>query len=1237
MPGNTQFSGSSANTFTGPLTVQCQELELDKPSGTQAYAGPLIVGGGLSGICEAIWLNPYQNVGATVTLYTNGLVNLNNNNEDFGPVTFNGGHIATGSGQCAIYQPLTVNPAGSTAIIDGHLGLPPGNPATFIVPNGFTFNGIELQVNAQIFGTAPYLVKQGAGTMSLASANISSATTLLQGGTLAMDNATALGTMPVVISGGATLKWDVSTTLTQGFEMSGDGVNGALGVIDVPTNIFAILKGSVLLDTETTLNIAGNLQLNGVISGTGPLTQVGAGELDLGGNSANTYSGDMFAKQGILELLKPDGVTAVPGNLTIGTKSSFINNNGTTATAVSVQNAAIAGTNVTVNGGSLLNLSVFSQSLATVVLNNGGSISASLGTLSFTGPNTLAAVTVNPGKGGNSVISGNVHFNQGGNFVVGLASQPLFGSGPELDLPAVLSESSPGTFTKNGAGQMQLSTNNTFSSTMTVNGGKLTLANSGALGNSPSTTVNSNSVLTLNGGITGIAIQNIPLMLNSGVIPALQSSSGSNLWTGPITLGQTTAVDVEPASGYLNLLNAVSGPGGLTVIGFGSLQFQGSNANTYAGVTTVSNGAIETSRIGTQVVHTIFGNKTNKVAIVSIPGDASIGSDTTTTTVATVRLLTAGLANTANVTVHLSGLLDLPSGGAVNGAAQTFQTLNGAGPVNIALNSSLNLNNPGPFTYYGTISGGGLFGKQGAGTMTIYGNVNTTGQVTVLGGDWELFGARHNGGIIMAGGRLGGDGSVDGLVIIENGATNGVDSHFPDHRGGVLHVGSLSNILGSTVQLDMFGSSPTGGNDQIATTSGGVFLSSDSTLSTSFSYPPHDGDVIDLISVASGQSFTGYFANYPDGIVTLVGNTPVLPSYEGGSGHDFTLTVTNLALAYTGYHLAEGNGNQTVEPNECNLLYVSLVNRRNNALTITNAFLRATNTTGVLVTVPLASYPVIAAGQTMTNLTPFQFSTDTNLECGGAVGFELVVGVVNEGQFAIAFNPVSGSDCSHPTGPCDSCTVASGQFTTNTPTLSQPLYVVGAPSICFPPKAYPGTNPIATLPSAPYLTHSFTNTTTNLLCITAQLEFDCPSAPTNALGVAAYLGTFDPNNPSVGYLGDIGQGSPPYPAFSFQVPASTNFTLVVMAQATNLVCNNYTLQLFGLPCPPPVMAITNDTVPAAVRVHWSTAYPGFTAQQSGKLSGGTFTNVIQSPVILNGRYSLPNLHTATNQFFRLKK
>ena len=414
---------------------------------------------------------------------------------------------------------------------------------------------------------------------------------------------------------------------------------------------------------------------------------------------------------------------------------------------------------------------------------------------------------------------------------------------------------------------------------------------------------------------------------------------------------------------------------------------------------------------------------------------------------------------------------------------------------------------------------------------------------------------------------------------------------------------------------------PNGGNDFVSTDDNSSI--GGATLSTSFSYPPHEGDVIKLVDVRGTQTI-GQFANFPEGVIKMVGAVPVLPSYHGGDGNDFTLTVTNLAVGYAGYALAEGNGNQTVEPNECNLLYVSLVNRRSTAVAITKAVLRATNATGAVVTIPAATYPTIPAGQTMANSTPFQFRTDTNLPCGGAVGFELVLDVANEGEFAVNFSPASGSDCSHPTGPCGSCAVASGQFTTNTPTTTLPILFVGAPSICSPPKAYPGTNAATGLPPTPYLTHSFTNSSTNALCLTAQLDFACPFAPTNALGVAAYIGNFDPNNPSAGYLGDIGQGGPPYPAFSFQVPAATNFTLVVMAQTTNLPCANYSLEIFGLTCPPPALALEADSVRPKLKVDWSTAYPGWTLQQKTGITG-VFSNAPLTPAIVGGRYTLTNI------------
>ena len=98
------------------------------------YAGPLVVGESSGGPYEARWLNSYQNVYATATLYANGIVNLNNHNEDFGAVTFNGGTLDSGpSGHFVPYAPLTVNPAASSAVIKGNLGLNDSADPIFIV------------------------------------------------------------------------------------------------------------------------------------------------------------------------------------------------------------------------------------------------------------------------------------------------------------------------------------------------------------------------------------------------------------------------------------------------------------------------------------------------------------------------------------------------------------------------------------------------------------------------------------------------------------------------------------------------------------------------------------------------------------------------------------------------------------------------------------------------------------------------------------------------------------------------------------------------------------------------------------------------------------------------------------------------------------------------------------------------------------------------------------------------
>jgi hypothetical protein len=230
--------------------------------------------------------------------------------------------------------------------------------------------------------------------------------------------------------------------------------------------------------------------------------------------------------------------------------------------------------------------------------------------------------------------------------------------------------------------------------------------------------------------------------------------------------------------------------------------------------------------------------------------------------------------------------------------------------------------------------------------------------------------------------------------------------------------------------------------------------------------------------------------------------------------------------------------------------------------------------------------------------------------------------------------PWPGVSCDSGAGACQTCIAVNGQLDSNTPVLLQSLGFFSPPSLCSPPRPCPGTDPDTAGQPVPTASHSFLNSSTNNLCITAQLHFGCTNPLTYTLGAVAYLGANSPGDPCVNYLGDCGfDGSQP---FSFNVPAGASFTVLVSARATNIVCDTYTLELFGAPCPPPLLAISRESAPSRVRLDWSTAYPGWTAQGAPNVIG-TYSDLGLVPAILNGRYVLTNLPAPSSGFFRLRQ
>ena len=495
--GQIEFAGSGNNSLSGAVEVLDGLLLLNKTGGARAFSGALDVGA--SG--EVRWLNSYQCVGAPLTLHAGGIVNLNNNNEDFGPVTFNGGEVDTGTGQFAIYAPLTVNPATTSAVINGYLGLPPGDNRVFIVGDGAA--DCDLLVNAVVFGSpGTYFVKQGAGTMCLANANTYDAPTLLEEGILDINSDTGLGTWPgLIIFNGATLRISGPGNTGGGVEVLGSGVGGTHGAIEVlPGNGFAI-SGNVLLDSSTTLNIGSTatLALNGLVSGNGPLIKTGAGALAMEGGANNTYSGDTVVSAGSLLLVKSANKISVPGNLIIGPGPA-----GPTTFARLFQPGGIGGTTVTVNANSLFDLNGYYQSLTTLNLRDGGSVHTGVGLLDFPSGGAINVGSVNAfGSHVSAAITGTLGLPP--NATLSFNINPFapffpFASGPELDVSAVIPRPTeevsfaPAGITKNGDGQMRLSANNTYAGSSFINDGTLSVdgtqpqsqvvVNSGTLGGS---------------------------------------------------------------------------------------------------------------------------------------------------------------------------------------------------------------------------------------------------------------------------------------------------------------------------------------------------------------------------------------------------------------------------------------------------------------------------------------------------------------------------------------------------------------------------------------------------------------------------------------------------------------------------------------------------------------------------------------------------------------------------------
>ena len=554
--GNVTFANSGVdNTYTGTTFVHCP-LALFDNVGHKAFSGPLVVGGGnLFTGCEARWQASQQGVGSAITIYSNGVANLNNFNETISTLSLTGGRVETGSGQLTVNQSVTGNVANATAIINGNLALGSGVTFPFNIADGAA--DPDLLINAAISGAPAQVQKQGAGTMTLTAINSYTGVTVVSQGILEADTGSSLGNVNppnnVQVQSNATCRLVGSGSTSKGFLLSGSGTAGTNGALEFAANSSYTLSSSLLLLNPATIGVgqSAGASLNGVINGTGPLSKAGPGILTFGGGSPNGYTGDTIVSNGTFYLSKSASVAAVPGNLVIGPAPST-----SFATAVFSSTGEMAGDTVTVNANSTLNLNGVSQTLNRLNLNDGGSAQTGAGNLTFSGGGVVAVGSLSfLGSRAASAISGNIGLpaNDVVTFIVNPYA-PIFGgpTSPELDVtafipaPVEVAQFAPAGIAKSGFGQMRLSANNSYKGATIINAGTLRVD-----GSQP------RSQVLLDGGtLSGIGTVGLlypaagSAVVSPGASPGILTCSNFNAGaSGPGTL-QIELNGTTPGSGY---------------------------------------------------------------------------------------------------------------------------------------------------------------------------------------------------------------------------------------------------------------------------------------------------------------------------------------------------------------------------------------------------------------------------------------------------------------------------------------------------------------------------------------------------------------------------------------------------------------------------------------------------------------------------------------------------------------
>lgn len=583
--GELLLSGLTANTYVGSTYVLAGALTLNDGAGgsVNMITGDAFISAGASLIVssENNEIPDTANITVYGTSTSSGKLVLESANETIGSLTLSGGgDVDTGTGTLTLGGNVSAS-ASYTGILErnsasiiGNLSLGASTRTFSVVPNNFV--SPELSILANVSGSAGAgIIKTGSGEMRLAGTNTYTGFTAVSNGWLYAAGPAPLGSGTAGLSlDGGDLRLDTATITNKWLTNS---IVGTL--IRVSASTDSIWKSNVVLLADCTIEVQTNATWNiiGVISGAGGITKTGPGTLIYSGSGANTYEGATTVNEGELQLGKTSAIYS-SSSLTIGDGWG-----GEDADIVReiVGNCIQTGVPVIVRNTGLLDLNGFYDYMGPISFDGAGRVTTGSGTLDLVQPvRTWSSDATN----GVPYIEGNLNLRSSSTFYV------------TNDLFITAKVSGAYDLIKAGNDSLFLRASNSYTGLTIIREGALWAEwYSTALGTADGGTIVSNGATLLLRG--PIAVTNEALTLNghgyyAGALHTI-TSGATDIWTGPVTLNETSVIYVQNSSGTLQLLGPISGTGGLDFDGSGTLVLAGSTGNTYAGDTRVYRGTLE--------------------------------------------------------------------------------------------------------------------------------------------------------------------------------------------------------------------------------------------------------------------------------------------------------------------------------------------------------------------------------------------------------------------------------------------------------------------------------------------------------------------------------------------------------------------------------------------------------------------------------------------------------------------